>query len=91
MADESETPEAPHPERRVAGIPVVRLAVGVIALVYGIIFVVLNTGRVRVHFVFFSVTTHLWVGLLVCLAAGALLGQAIGMYRKRAVRSKRPS
>ena len=68
-----------------------RLVVGAVALIYGIIFIVLNTGRVRIHFVFLTVTTHLWVGLLVCLAAGALLGQAIGTYRKRSARSPRSS
>jgi uncharacterized integral membrane protein len=90
MADESETPKTPRPVRRVGGVPVARLVVAGVALVYGIIFIVLNTGRVRIHFVFFTVSTRLWVGLLVCLAAGALLGQAIGTYRKRSTRSRRP-
>jgi uncharacterized integral membrane protein len=91
MADDSAKPKTPRQIRSVGGVPVTRLAVGGVALIYAIIFVVLNTGRVRIHFVFFTVSTHLWVGLLVCLAIGALLGQALGSYRKRAARSRHPS
>ena len=41
-----------------------RIAIAALALLYGILFIVLNRGKVRVHFVFFTVTTHLWVGFL---------------------------
>ncbi len=91
MADEPESPKTHGPVRRVAGVPVTRLVVGAVAAIYAIIFIVLNTGRVRIHFVFFTVTTRLWVGLLLCLVIGALLGQAIGTYRKRAARSRHSS
>lgn len=91
MADDPAKSKTPRQVKSVRGIPVTRLAIGGVALIYGIIFVVLNTSRVRIHFVFFTVTTHLWVGLLVCLAIGALLGQALGTYRKRLARSHRPS
>src|SRR5262245_39437864 len=67
-----------------------RLAVAALALLYGILFVVLNRGKVRVHFVFFTVTTHLWVGFLVCVVLGLLLGQAIGAYRRRSGKSSQP-
>lgn len=89
MADDSVNSKSPRPARRVGGVAVTRLVVGAVALVYGIIFIVLNTSRVRIHFVFFTVTSRLWVGLLVCLAAGALLGQAFGTYRKRSAKSRR--
>jgi uncharacterized integral membrane protein len=72
------------------GLSVTRLAIGAVALIYAIIFIALNTSRVRIHFVFFTVTTPLWVGLLLCLVVGALLGQGIGVYRRRTARS-RPS
>jgi uncharacterized integral membrane protein len=88
MADESVNPRTPREVRRVGGVPVTRLAVGGVALIYAIVFVVLNTAKVKIHFVFFTVTTHLWVGLLVCLIIGGLLGQAIGTYRKRMARSR---
>jgi uncharacterized integral membrane protein len=91
MADDSANPKSPRRVQQLGGVPVTRLVVAAVALIYGIIFIVLNTGRVRIHFVFATVTTHLWVGLLVCLAAGALLGQAIGTYRKRSARSHHSS
>jgi uncharacterized integral membrane protein len=90
MAEESGKQNTPLRQRRVWGMPLTRLVIGAVALVYGIVFVSLNTARVRIHFVFFTVTSHLWVGLLVCLAAGALLGQAVGMYRQRARKADRP-
>jgi uncharacterized integral membrane protein len=91
MADDPAKSKTPPEVRKLGGIPVTRLAIGGVALIYAIIFVVLNTSKVRIHFVFFTVTTHLWVGLLVCLAIGALLGQALGTYRKRHPRSHHPS
>jgi uncharacterized integral membrane protein len=60
-----------------------RIAIAALALIYGILFIVLNKTKVRVHFVFFSVNTRLWVGFLVCVVLGALLGQALGSYRRR--------
>jgi uncharacterized integral membrane protein len=91
MADESAKPKTPRRVRSVGGVPVTRLAIGGVALIYAIVFIALNTSRVRIHFVFFTVSTHVWVGLLVCLALGALLGQGLGTYRKRLARSRHPS
>jgi uncharacterized integral membrane protein len=67
-----------------------RIAIAALALLYGILFIVLNRGKVRVHFVFFTVTTRLWVGLLVCGILGLLLGQAIGAYQRRSGRPAPP-
>jgi uncharacterized integral membrane protein len=60
-----------------------RLIIAAVAAIYGIIFIALNRTHVKIHFLFFTVTSRLWVGFLVCLALGALLGQAFGAYRKR--------
>jgi len=38
--------------------------------------VVQNNDRIELNFLVFEVTTRLWVGLLVTLVLGALLGQA---------------
>jgi uncharacterized integral membrane protein len=38
---------------------------------------------VRIHFIFFTVHSRLWVGFLVSLVLGALLGQAFLSFRKR--------
>jgi uncharacterized integral membrane protein len=61
------------PDRRL----ITRLVVGVVVVVLAILFVVQNNDRVQTSFVFFDVTTRLWVGLLVALVLGALLGQAV--------------
>jgi uncharacterized integral membrane protein len=55
---------------------ITRLLVAVAAVVLAILFVVQNSDRVEMSFVFFDVTSRLWVGLLVALVLGALLGQA---------------
>jgi uncharacterized integral membrane protein len=77
-------PEGPVSRKRIGNQSLTRIVVGSLALIYGVIFIVLNRGKVRIHFVFFTVTSRLWVGLLVCLILGALLGQALGgSYRRR--------
>jgi uncharacterized integral membrane protein len=55
---------------------IARLLVAAAAVVLAILFVMQNSDRVETSFVFFDVTTRLWVGLLVALILGALLGQA---------------
>ena len=49
------------------------IALGVF-IVLGVLFVALNSRKVETRFIVFSVTTPLWVGLLVNLAVGALVG-----------------
>jgi uncharacterized integral membrane protein len=66
-----------------------RVIVGLVALVLAIIFIVENNEQVRIHFIFFSVHSRLWVGFLVSLVLGALLGQAFVSLRRR--RQSRPS
>jgi uncharacterized integral membrane protein len=61
------------PDRRL----VMRLVVGAVVVILAILFVVQNNDKVEMSFVFFTVTTRLWVGLLVALVLGALLGQAV--------------
>jgi uncharacterized integral membrane protein len=55
---------------------IMRLLVAAAVVVLAVLFVVQNNDRVGMSFVFFTVTTRLWVGLLVALVLGALLGQA---------------
>lgn len=55
---------------------IMRLLVAAAVVVLAVLFVVQNNDRVEMSFVFFTVTTRLWVGLLVALVLGALLGQA---------------
>jgi uncharacterized integral membrane protein len=83
VADPTVNPKKSGASRRGSGPNIPRLVIGAVALIYGIIFIALNRGRVRIHFVFFTVTSRLWVGFVVCVAVGALLGQTIGAYRRR--------
>ena len=63
---------------------IARLLVAVAAVVLAILFVAQNSDRVETSFVFFDVTTRVWVGLLVALVLGALLGQAAeAMWERR--------
>ncbi len=67
-----------------------RMVIAAVALVFGVLFVLLNDQRVRIHFVFFTVSSRLWIGFLVCLVTGGLLGQGLGMLRHRRGGGARP-
>jgi uncharacterized integral membrane protein len=68
-----------------------RVGIALIVLVYVILFIVLNSKSVKIDFVFFSVRSQLWVGFLVCLVLGGLLGAAFSTYRKRGSRPSKPT
>jgi uncharacterized integral membrane protein len=63
-----------------------RLVVAALALAAGALFVAQNRQRIHVHFLFFTVSSRAWVGLLVCLLLGVLLGVTVGAWwtRRRA-------
>jgi uncharacterized integral membrane protein len=54
-----------------------RLIVALVALAVALIFVFQNSERVETTFLVFNVTTRLWVGLLIAMLVGAILGQAV--------------
>lgn len=54
-----------------------RLLVAGVAIVLAVLFMAQNNQRVELEFLMFSVGTRLWVGMLVTLLLGALLGQAV--------------
>lgn len=56
---------------------VTRVVIGLVVVILAVLFVVQNSDRVQTTFVFFDVTTRLWVGLVVALVLGALLGQVV--------------
>jgi uncharacterized integral membrane protein len=53
-----------------------RLIVAGVALLVALVFIFQNSERVETTFLVFNVTTRLWVGLLVALVVGAILGHA---------------
>jgi uncharacterized integral membrane protein len=77
-------PEAGPVDRRLLA----RAVLAVVALVLAIVFVLQNSERVETTFWVFSVTTRLWVGLLVTLVIGAFLGQATERLWNRRQRSE---
>ena len=70
---------------------VTRVVIGVVVVILAVLFVVQNSDRVQTTFVFFDVTTRLWVGLVVALVLGALLGQVVEALWDRRKRRKAAS
>lgn len=60
-----------------------RLIIAGLALLAAMLFIVQNNNRVRFEFLVFNFRARLWVVILVSLLLGALLGQAIGLLRRR--------
>ena len=70
---------------------VTRVVIGLVVVILAVLFVVQNSDRVQTTFVFFDVTTRLWVGLVVALVLGALLGQVVEALWDRRKRRKAAS
>ncbi|HEX6237142.1 MAG TPA: hypothetical protein VFZ68_08105 [Acidimicrobiales bacterium] len=69
---------------------IARLVFALAVVVLAVIFIAQNSERVELRFVFFDVTTRVWVGLVVALVLGALLGQGIeAVVRRRRRRAAR--
>ena len=83
MADSTAGSQPPRSDQVLRRRRITRLILAAIVLIYAVVFIVLNRGKVKIHFVFVTVTSRLWVGFLVCLALGMVLGLAIGAYRRR--------
>jgi uncharacterized integral membrane protein len=83
MADPTASSQPPRSGRGLRGRRLTRLILAAIVLIYAVIFIVLNRGKVKIHFVGFTVTSRLWVGFLVCVGLGMVLGLAIGAYRRK--------
>lgn len=71
-----ETPFA-EPDRRVDKGRAARFALAGVAILVAVLFMAQNNDRVELNFLMFEVSTRLWVGLLVTLLLGAVLGQGV--------------
>ncbi|HET9547048.1 MAG TPA: lipopolysaccharide assembly protein LapA domain-containing protein [Desertimonas sp.] len=54
-----------------------------IAAICAVVFVLQNSEKVTIHFLFIEVSARVWVGFVICLALGALLGALIGRWWRR--------
>ncbi len=54
-----------------------KLIAGLVFVLLGLIFVLQNQKKVTTTFLFIDVEVRLWVGLLVSLVLGAIIGQAV--------------
>ncbi|MFC1412577.1 LapA family protein [Streptacidiphilus sp. N1-12] len=72
--------------RKIAGVTIsTRLVVFVVVAVLAVWFILMNTASVKIHLWGLStVTSPLWIVLLVILAVGAALGWVVRRYRDRA-------
>jgi uncharacterized integral membrane protein len=64
-----------------------RAVIGVVALVVAVIFIAQNSSQTETNFLFLHGSQPLWFMIVVCLLLGALLGQALGMLRRREKKS----
>jgi uncharacterized integral membrane protein len=55
----------------------------VLLAVASVIFIVQNSDRSKVRFLFFSVTTRVWVGVVVAIALGVVLDRVFAIWWRR--------
>ena len=67
----------------------VRLLLVGVAIVVAVVFMAQNNDEVELNFLFISVESRLWVGMLVTLLLGALLGQGVEALWDRRQRRRR--
>jgi uncharacterized integral membrane protein len=60
-----------------------KLIIFLVAAVAAIVFIAQNRDKVTLHFLFFDISSRVWVGFVISLALGALLGALIGRWWKR--------
>ena len=60
-----------------------RLIIAGLALLAAVLFIVQNSNRVRTEFLIFDFKPRLWVVIVFSVLLGALLGQAVGLMRRR--------
>ncbi|MGL6279864.1 MAG: LapA family protein [Gaiella sp.] len=88
MANTPLTPVRPEPEKPRGPTPW-RAILGVLALVYAAIILLLNTGEVEISFLFFSANISLIFLILLSMGLGALIALFGPAYWRRRERLKR--
>jgi uncharacterized integral membrane protein len=70
-----------HPEERRR--PTATLIILVVIAAAAITFVVQNSDKATIHFLFFSVTARIWIGFLTAIVLGIVLDRLFTMWWKR--------
>jgi uncharacterized integral membrane protein len=74
--------EGAGPPRQRSGVSPALIGLGVVAIV-AVIFIVQNSERTNVNFLFFDVNSRVWVALLVAIAIGILLDRLLVYWWRR--------
>ena len=83
--DSDRTGDSEPPQR--TGLSPALIGFGVVAIV-AVIFIVQNSERTNVNFLFFDFNSRVWVALLVAIAFGVLLDRLlVGWWRRRKTKS----
>jgi uncharacterized integral membrane protein len=83
---ERRDPDQPPAQER-SGVSPTVIALGIVAIV-AVVFIVQNSSRTDVNFLFFNVRSRVWVALLVAIGIGVLLDRLfIAWWRRRRTRA----
>jgi uncharacterized integral membrane protein len=82
-------PGSSPPERRFKLSP--RIIVGAVIGILALVFVLQNTGHIRVHVLFASIDNPAWVWLVILFAAGYVVGSIFPWFHRRTKRAHGPS
>jgi lipopolysaccharide assembly protein A len=74
-------PEPAEPSRRPPVTP--KMVAGLLAAVLALVFILQNTQRVTIEFLFFDVRVGMWLGLAIAFGLGTLVGWVAPRFRRR--------
>jgi uncharacterized integral membrane protein len=83
MHEQAETGAGPGPQAGEQKGYQTRLIIFAVVALAAIVFVAQNREKVTIHFLFLDITARVWIGFVICLALGALLGALIGRWWRR--------
>jgi uncharacterized integral membrane protein len=70
-----------HPEERRSR--TATLVILIVIVIVAAIFVVQNSAKATIRFLFISVTTRIWAGFLIAIALGVVLDRLVSMWWRR--------
>jgi uncharacterized integral membrane protein len=82
QSDSDVRPNAGITAGETKGVPNRVILFAIVALA-AIVFIAQNREEVTIHFLFFDISSRVWVGFVISLVLGALLGALLGRWWKR--------